>query len=102
MEMDIKTRTFGIEIEMCNLDRQKVSLPDGYSWSKDEDIVNTDGSENKRFGGEVNTPPLCLKSMKQLHDLKSVYESMVAAGGRMKWSIDTHIHNVRKIQHSIK
>ena len=36
---DIKTRTFGVEIEMCNLDRSKVSLPTGYSWSKDEDIV---------------------------------------------------------------
>jgi len=89
---DLRTRTFGIEIEMCNLDRQLVTLPDGYSWSKDEDIVNTDGSENKKYGGEVNTPPLSLCSMKDLHDLKSVYESMVNAGGRMKWSIDTHVH----------
>ena len=55
---DIKTRTFGVEIEMCNLDRSKVVLPEGYSWSKDEEIVNTDGSSNKKFGGEVNTPPL--------------------------------------------
>ena len=54
---DIKTRTFGVEIEMCNLDRSKVVLPEGYSWSKDEEIVNTDGSSNKKFGGEVNTPP---------------------------------------------
>lgn len=89
---DIKSRTFGIEIEMCNLERAQVVLPDGYSWSKEEDIVNTDGSENKRFGGEVNTPPLHLTSMKELHELKSVYESMVAAGGVMKWSIDTHVH----------
>ena len=37
---DIKTRTFGVEIEMCNLDRSKVSLPTGYSWSKDEDGDN--------------------------------------------------------------
>lgn len=89
---DIRNRTFGVEIEMCNLDRQLVSLPDGYSWSKEEDIVNTDGSENKRFGGEVNTPPLRICSMSDLHGLKSVYESMVKAGGKMKWSIDTHIH----------
>ena len=89
---DLRTRTFGIEIEMCNLDRQLVVLPEGYSWSKDEDIVNTDGSENKKYGGEVNTPPLSLCSMKDLHGLKSVYESMVNAGGRMKWSIDTHVH----------
>lgn len=88
---DIKTRTFGIEIEMCNLDRSKVSLPPGYSWSKEEDIVNTDGSCNKRFGGEINTPPLRL-CMKDLHGLKSVYESMVQAGGVIKWSVYTHVH----------
>ena len=77
---------------MCNLDRQLVKLPDGYSWSKEEDIVNTDGSENKKFGGEVNTPPLNVCKMEDLHNLRSVYESMVAAGGKMKWSIDTHVH----------
>lgn len=89
---DIRTRTFGIEIEMCNLERAKVSLPEGYSWSKDEKIDNTDCSCNKQFGGEVNTPPLHLCSQKELHELRSVYESMVAAGGRLKWSIYTHVH----------
>lgn len=90
-ESDIKTRTFGIEIEMCNLERAKVSLPPGYSWSSEEEIVNTDGSSNKRFGGEVNTPPLRL-CMKDLHGLKSVYESMVNAGGIIKWTTYTHVH----------
>ena len=89
---DIQERTFGIEIEMCNLERSKVSLPEGYSWSKDEQIYNTDGSTNKSFGGEVNTPPIHLRCLKELHDLRSVYESMVAAGGKIKWSIDTHVH----------
>ena len=89
---DIQERTFGIEIEMCNLERSKVSLPGGYSWSKDEQIYNTDGSTNKSFGGEVNTPPIHLCCLKELHDLRSVYESMVAAGGKIKWSIDTHVH----------
>lgn len=92
IKSDLDIRTFGIEIEMCNLDRNLVSLPEGFSWSKEEQIVNTDGSENKRFGGEVNTPPLHLNSMKDLHNLKSVYESMVNAGGRLKWSLDTHVH----------
>lgn len=91
-DSDIITRTFGIEIEMCNLERAKVSLPEGYSWSKEEQIDNTDCSCNKQFGGEVNTPPLHLCSQKELHELRSVYESMVAAGGRLKWSIDTHVH----------
>lgn len=89
---DIQDRTFGIEIEMCNLERSKVSLPEGYSWSKDEQIYNTDGSTNKSFGGEVNTPPLHICCLKDLHDLRSVYESMVVAGGKIKWSIDTHVH----------
>lgn len=89
---DIKTRTFGIEIEMCNVERAKVNLPSGYSWSKDEEIVNTDGSCNRNFGGEVNTPPLHVCSMSDLHDLKSVYQSMVQAGGKLKWSIYTHVH----------
>lgn len=89
---DIQNRTFGIEIEMCNLERSKVSLPEGYSWSKDEQIYNTDGSTNKSFGGEVNTPPLHICYLKDLHDLRSVYESMVVAGGKIKWSIDTHVH----------
>lgn len=89
---DIQERTFGIEIEMCNLERSKVSLPEGYSWSKYEQIYNTDGSTNKSFGGEVNTPPIHLCCLKELHDLRSVYESMVAAGGKIKWSIDTHVH----------
>ena len=89
---DIQDRTFGIEIEMCNLERSKVSLPEGYSWSKDEQIYNADGSTNKSFGGEVNTPPLHICCLKDLHDLRSVYESMVVAGGKIKWSIDTHVH----------
>lgn len=89
---DIQDRTFGIEIEMCNLERSKVALPEGYSWSKDEQIYNTDGSTNKSFGGEVNTQPLHICCLKELHDLRSVYESMVAAGGKIKWSIDTHVH----------
>lgn len=92
MRNDIFERTFGVEIEMCNLDRLQVSLPLGYSWSKDEDIVNTDGSENKRFGGEVNTPPIHIGNLKELHELKSVYEGMVEAGGKIKWSLGTHIH----------
>lgn len=92
VDSDIRNRTFGIEIEMCNLERAKVTLPEGYSWSKEESIDNTDCSSNKQFGGEVNTPPLHLCFLKELHDLRSVYESMVAAGGKIKWSIDTHVH----------
>lgn len=53
---DIRKRTFGVEIEMCNVERSKVELPEGYLWSKEEHIFNTDGASNSNFGGEVNTP----------------------------------------------
>lgn len=89
---DLRNRTFGIEIEMCNLERAKVALSEGYTWSKDEEIVNTDGSCNKQYGGEVNTPPLHLCSQKDLHDLHGVYNSMKEAGGKIKWSVHTHVH----------
>lgn len=77
---------------MCNLDRMQVSLPSGYSWSKDEEIVNTDGSSNKRYGGEVNTPPLRVTSLSDLRSLKATYESMKEAGGIIKWTTYTHVH----------
>ena len=80
-----------MEIEMCNVDRLHVSLPAGYSWSQDESIFNTDGTVSKRFGGEVNTPPLRL-CHKDRDDLMTIYFEMATAGGRLKWSIDTHVH----------
>jgi len=89
---DIMNRTFGVEIEMCNLDRDRVILPAGYSWSREEEIVNTDGSSNRRFGGEVNTPPLHITNIDELNGLKSVYQSMVDAGGVIKWTTYTHVH----------
>lgn len=89
---DLKKRTFGIEIEMCNLERAKVPLPVGYSWSKDESISNTDATENKKYGGEVNTPPLHICRLEDLHGLRAVYRSMLSAGGKLKWSIYTHVH----------
>jgi len=84
-------RTFGIEIEMCNVDRGKISLPNGYSWSKDESIFNTDGKSSKHFGGEINTPPLHL-CQRDRKDLRDIYSDLKDNGGKIKWSIDTHVH----------
>lgn len=88
---DIKTRTFGLEIEMCNFDKSKVVLPAGFEYSREEQIYNTDGIYDSRFGGEVNTPPLryCEESFELV---KSVYDNLNAAGGKMKWCIDLHVH----------
>ena len=84
-------RTFGLEIEMCNVDRKSVVLPPCYSWSEDESIFNTDGTVSKKFGGEVNTPPL-LFDRHTIKDIESLYRSMLDAGGKLKWSIDLHVH----------
>lgn len=89
---DIKTRTFGLEIEMCNFDKKKVELPEGYVFSKTEQIVNTDGKTSSRYGGEVNTPPLLLLCQKDRANVYKVYSEMLKAGGKIKWSIDTHVH----------
>ena len=91
MELKITERTFGMEIEMCNVDRTRVSLPAGYSWSPDEQIFNTDGQVSKQYGGEVNTPPLHL-CWKDRDDLVYLYDQMKKHGGKLKWSIDTHVH----------
>ncbi len=91
MELKITERTFGMEIEMCNVDRTRVSLPAGYSWSTEEQIFNTDGQISKQYGGEVNTPPLHL-CWKSLEDLRNLYSDMVRCGGKMKWCISTHVH----------
>lgn len=85
-------RTFGLEIEAANVERNKVLLPTGYSWSKEERLINTDGTINSFYGGEINTPPLHIYSIKALHELRGVYDSVVAAGGVIKWSNDTHVH----------
>lgn len=88
---DIKTRTFGVEIEMCDFDRSKVTLPYGFEWNKDEQIWNTDATYNSRFGGEINTPPLlyCEDSFCRMQQL---YKDIENAGGRVKWCIYTHVH----------
>ena len=92
MELKILQRTFGMEIEMCNVDRTRVSLPAGYSWSADEQIFNTDGQLSKQFGGEVNTPPLSLLCLEDRENVRKVYRQFAEYGGKLKWSIDTHVH----------
>lgn len=89
--MDILNRTFGLEVEMCNVEKAKVKLPAGYSWSADEKIFNTDAQLSSKFGGEVNTPPLTL-CQKDREVLRGLYADLVDNGGKIKWSIDTHVH----------
>lgn len=88
---DIDTRTFGVEIEMCDFDRSKVVLPEGFEWNKEEGIYNTDAVCCKTHGGEINTPPM-IYNEDSLAQIKCVYDQLKDAGGRLKWSIDTHVH----------
>lgn len=55
--------TYGIELELADVDR-RVNLPGGMSWAKKEKtLVNSDGraidctGKHHTIGGEVNTPP---------------------------------------------
>lgn len=88
---DIKTRTFGVEIEMCNFDRTKISLPNGFVWDEEEKINNTDSFIDKRYGGEVNSPPM-LYNKESMSILREVLNQMLDAGGKIIWNIDIHVH----------
>ena len=87
----MKTRTFGVEIEVCDFDRQKIILPSGFEWDEEEKIDNTDGSCNKRRGGEINSSPL-LYSKESFDLLEGVLAQVFAAGGRISWMVDIHVH----------
>ncbi len=90
----ITARTFGLELEFADVEKAKVYLPDGYSWSKDEKITNTDksnGTYSAKRGGEINTPPLRLYGS-DIRTLKKVFESALAADGKVTWVSSIHVH----------
>lgn len=90
----ITERTFGLELEYADLEKAKVYLPDGYSWSKEETILNTDktnGTFSAKRGGEINTPPLRLNH-EDLSTLKAVMESCKVAGAHNSWLSSVHVH----------
>lgn len=88
---DIKTRTFGVEIEMCNFDRQAIVLPQGFEWDEEEKINNTDSFVDSRFGGEINSSPL-IYNEESISLLESVLKQVMACGGKIIWNLDLHVH----------
>ena len=88
---DIKTRTFGVEIEMCNFDRQAIILPNGFEWDEEEKINNTDSFIDKRYGGEINSSPL-IYNEESIDLLKGVVKQVMDAGGKIIWNLDLHVH----------
>jgi hypothetical protein len=94
--MKILERTFGLEVEFVNVEKRKVFLPTGFTWSKDEVVHNTDGTNgtfSNLYGGEINTPPLFLNHETK-ETLKKLYENLIAEGGKItrELSIQTHIY----------
>lgn len=90
--LSIKERTFGLELEMSNMECKRVLLPSGFSWSKEEkSVYNTDGTPNGKFGGEINTPPLNICQRDRL-TLKNLHDNMKNAGGKATCSVGIHVH----------
>ncbi|MDD3404958.1 MAG: amidoligase family protein [Paludibacteraceae bacterium] len=90
-------RTIGFELEVANVDKSKVTLPEGYSWSEDETIVNTNGkivkSRTSLFGGELNTRPMSL-CQSDRDEFRNVVKQIFENGGRNTWNkgFDGHIY----------
>ena len=91
IKSDMRTRTFGVEIEMCNFDRQAIILPDGFEWDEEEKINNTDSFVDRRYGGEINSSPL-IYSDESISLLGSVLRQVMDAGGKIIWNLDLHVH----------
>lgn len=92
--INILERTFGLEIEMADVEKSKVVLPKGYSWSEDEIIHNTDGTLgrfNDPFGGEINTPPLRI-SNNTLLELTNLYSDLKKNGAKITRELSIQVH----------
>lgn len=94
--MRILERTFGLEIEIVDVDKKSVELPVGFDWSVEEVVHNTDGSRgtfSSARGGEINSPPLLLSCGTRIK-LKNLYKSIVDNGGKVtrELSIQPHIY----------
>lgn len=87
-------RTFGIEFEFADVKKSGVNLPDGFSWNKEEVVINTNGRNGTfsgAFGGEVNTPPLKICS-NDIEHLKIAFDEIINNGGKITWTKSIHVH----------
>lgn len=94
MGLNIYNRTFGFEFEVADVEKSRVTLPSGYSWSKEETIVNSDGRIVKSSfprGGELNTPPLLLRQSFR-KEVRDVLAQIFGAGGRCTWCHGFAVH----------
>lgn len=88
------SRTVGFELEISDVKRSEVFVPNGYSWSKEETLYGTNGkrqSPTSLYGGELNTRPLSFTHSDR-NELKQVFDSFFAAGGNVMWCNYFHCH----------
>ncbi len=94
MELRITERTFGIELELANVEKRKIYFPSDYTWDEEEVIHNTDGTRgtiSARFGGEINTPPMHL-CHKDLDTFRKVVESCAENGAVARRDCGVQVH----------
>lgn len=94
----IANRTFGLELEFADGDKEKIPLPAGYKWTDNKLTMmnNSDGSavtHHGQFGGEINTRPYhyCIED---LQELKAFIQTMKDAGSYLMWNegFDAHLY----------
>lgn len=94
MELRITERTFGIELELANVEKRKIYFPSDYTWDEEEVIHNTDGTRgtiSARYGGEINTPPMHL-CHKDLDTFRKVVESCAENGAVARRDCGVQVH----------
>ena len=94
----IANRTFGLELEFADGDKEKIPLPPGYKWTDNKLTMmnNSDGSavtHHGQFGGEINTRPYRY-CMEDLQELKNFIQTMKNAGSYLMWNegFDAHLY----------
>lgn len=94
----IANRTFGMELEFADGDKERIILPAGYKWTDNKLTMmnNSDGSavtHHGRYGGEINTRPYHFNE-EDLTELRDFIEMMREAGSYLMWNegFDAHLY----------
>jgi len=96
MCFDIKKFTYGVELELADIDT-RVELPEGNKWDyNDGTIVNSSGLANDptkkyvKYGGEINTKPTNTID-EQINEIKKIYD-LFGEQLTINYTSNLHIH----------